>query len=235
MERVDCVMEEVDAHNIVPVWVASDKKEFAARTIRPKINSKLNDYLTDFPPLKPIEKNPWPEMCLPEEIPWETHLETVLERGKDVPEVDWIVPGEDAAREALSYFLEKERLGIYAAKRNDPTANGQSGLSPYFHFGFLSAQRAAFEVQKLRHRYKYRFFAFLLLKLRKGIGRWFFGRVYHSKRAFGQFLSLRTEIRFSRSRCVVGETDPRRTSKGSTSLHLHQVKHFGSIRNDGFF
>lgn len=42
---------QVDAHNIVPCWVASDKLEYSARTIRNKINSKLDDYLTEYPPL----------------------------------------------------------------------------------------------------------------------------------------------------------------------------------------
>jgi len=42
---------QVDAHNIVPCWVASDKQEYAARTIRNKINSKLSEFLTEFPPV----------------------------------------------------------------------------------------------------------------------------------------------------------------------------------------
>ena len=42
---------EVDAHNVVPVWVASDKEEYGAYTIRPKITKKLNEFLTPFPPL----------------------------------------------------------------------------------------------------------------------------------------------------------------------------------------
>ncbi len=37
---------QVDAHNVVPVWEASDKQEYAARTIRTKINKKLDNYLT---------------------------------------------------------------------------------------------------------------------------------------------------------------------------------------------
>ena len=32
---------QVDAHNIVPVWIASPKLEYGARTIRKKINDKL--------------------------------------------------------------------------------------------------------------------------------------------------------------------------------------------------
>lgn len=36
---------EVDAHNVVPCWVASDKRETGARTIRRKINDKLPVFL----------------------------------------------------------------------------------------------------------------------------------------------------------------------------------------------
>lgn len=56
---------QVDAHNIVPCWVASEKQEYSARTIRNKINSKLGEYLTEFPP---VIKHPYtakfePEVC----------------------------------------------------------------------------------------------------------------------------------------------------------------------------
>ena len=44
---------EVDAHNVVPVWVASDKREVGARTLRPKIHAKLPEYLREFPEVRP--------------------------------------------------------------------------------------------------------------------------------------------------------------------------------------
>lgn len=50
-------IHEVDAHNIVPLWVASNKLEYGARTIRRKINNELPDYLIDFPTLKPQSMN----------------------------------------------------------------------------------------------------------------------------------------------------------------------------------
>lgn len=46
-------IHEVDAHNIVPTWVASEKLEYSARTIRGKINKLLPEYLIDFPALQP--------------------------------------------------------------------------------------------------------------------------------------------------------------------------------------
>ena len=33
-----CPVYEVDTHNIIPVWLASDHQEYAARTLRPKIH-----------------------------------------------------------------------------------------------------------------------------------------------------------------------------------------------------
>ena len=46
-------VHEVDAHNIVPLWVASDKLEYSAKTIRGKINKRLSEYLIDFPTIEP--------------------------------------------------------------------------------------------------------------------------------------------------------------------------------------
>jgi deoxyribodipyrimidine photo-lyase len=44
-------VHEVDAHNITPAWVASEKQETAARTIRKKIHAGMDDFLTEFPDL----------------------------------------------------------------------------------------------------------------------------------------------------------------------------------------
>ena len=40
---------QVDAHNIVPVWVASPKREVGARTLRPKIHNVFGGYCCSFP------------------------------------------------------------------------------------------------------------------------------------------------------------------------------------------
>lgn len=42
----------MDAHNVVPVWTASDKQETMARTIRPKIHARP-DFLGPIPELSP--------------------------------------------------------------------------------------------------------------------------------------------------------------------------------------
>jgi len=49
VSQLDIPIFEVDAHNIVPLWVASEKKEYAAYTLRPKIHRIISEFLTKFP------------------------------------------------------------------------------------------------------------------------------------------------------------------------------------------
>jgi deoxyribodipyrimidine photo-lyase len=50
--RMGFGIHEVDAHNIVPVWVASDKLELARRPFRNKLKRILQDYNKEFPKVK---------------------------------------------------------------------------------------------------------------------------------------------------------------------------------------
>jgi deoxyribodipyrimidine photo-lyase len=134
---------EIDAHNIVPVWVASTKQEFGAYTIRPKINKLLPEYLDEFPKIKKqksstkfqIRKNNW------------NYFLASLKIDFSVPEVDWLKPGEQEAGKTLEYFF-KYKLKNYYYNRNDPNKDAQSNLSPFLHFGNISAQRIALSIQK---------------------------------------------------------------------------------------
>jgi deoxyribodipyrimidine photo-lyase len=135
-------LEEVDAHNVVPCWLASPKAEYGAYTLRPKLKRLLPAYLEDFPPpaRHPVA---WEGEIPP--IPWE-RLPAGLTIDSRVPEVTWLAPGERQARAALTNFLA-EKLPFYGERRNDPTRDGQSDLSPYLHFGQLAPQRVALEVE----------------------------------------------------------------------------------------
>ena len=132
---------EVDAHNIVPCRIASQKVEFGAYTLRPKINRLISRYLTDFPELP--ESNVKIDST---QTDWEKVLEW-LNPDSSVKPVNWIKPGYKSANLALEVFLS-ERLVGYAVNRNNPLLEGQSNISPYLHFGHLSAQRVAIEVSR---------------------------------------------------------------------------------------
>lgn len=132
---------EVDAHNIVPCRVASNKLEFGAYTLRPKINRLIKNYLTEFPPLPSLYNKPSSIST-----DWDQAFNW-LKPKSDANTVNWITPGEGSAKKTLNDFLQK-RLTGYAENRNNPLIEGQSNLSPYLHFGNISAQRIAIEVSK---------------------------------------------------------------------------------------
>lgn len=135
-------IEVVDTHNIVPIWQASSKKEFAAYTIRPKIQKQLKEFLTDFPKLTKQKENTIPFQKI--------DFDLIMKNAKvnqSVQPVTWCKPGEKNAHKVLKKFIE-QNSPEYAEKRNDPVHDVQSQLSPYLHYGMISAQRIALEVQK---------------------------------------------------------------------------------------
>ncbi|CAH8471682.1 unnamed protein product [Schistosoma guineensis] len=134
---------EVDAHNIVPVWCGSEKREYSARTIRSKLFEQSPKFLTDFPPI--IKHTCSSETTvLPPPVNWELILSNYV-GDKSVKPVDWAVPGTRAGLEVLYEFIGK-RLKKFDPHRNDPAHPALSGLSPWLHFGQIAPQRAVLEV-----------------------------------------------------------------------------------------
>lgn len=142
--KISIPFHEVDAHNIVPVWEASDKLEFAAYTIRPKINKKLPKYLDDFPKIKKFSDNNVDEAA----INWDK-VYNYLKIDNSVKPVTAFLPGTNAANRTLKNFIEN-KLENYGDHRNDPNEDGLSNLSPYLHFGQISAQRIALALNGLK-------------------------------------------------------------------------------------
>jgi len=136
--KTDATIYTVDAHNIVPAFLASTKLEYGAYTIRPKINKLLPTYLNKFTNLRDLTQHGEFGFI---SYNWEEILAN-LTIDRSVPEVSGCLPGETAAKEALTDFKDS-RLAKYTDHRNDPNGNGVSNLSAYLHFGQLSAQRIA--------------------------------------------------------------------------------------------
>lgn len=145
-KKIEIPFYEVDTHNIVPCLYVSNKMEFAAYTIRPKINKALLEFMDEFPALQKMKSSE----LVGNEIDWQK-VTNSLNINFDVKEVDWIKPGEKAAANCLKNFLEN-KLEHYHELRNDPNKDAQSNLSPYLHFGQISAQRIALETQRLNGR-----------------------------------------------------------------------------------
>jgi deoxyribodipyrimidine photo-lyase len=121
--KINISMFEVDAHNVIPAFYVTNKQEWGAYTLRPKVHKLLDKYLTDFPALLKQAKT---------NLNIESDDKSLL--GEETKVIDY-------ASLALKEFVEK-RLKNYD-QRNDPNADATSRLSAYLHFGQLSAQRIA--------------------------------------------------------------------------------------------
>ena len=137
-KRISIPFHEVDAHNVVPCWVASPKQEFGAYTLRPKLYKLLPEYLEEYEGLK---VHPHPYGGTVNAIPWDTFVSS----NTNVQPVTWIQGDHASAKKALDAFIDTG-LERYGSERNDPNARAQSNLSPYLHYGILSAASIALAV-----------------------------------------------------------------------------------------
>ena len=136
-------MVQVDAHNVVPCWVASPKLEYGARTIRTKIQNKLPEFLK---PYSELSDNAVGSLKGHKAVDWVAALAS-LEIDRTVGPVSWLQPGTVAGMSTLQSFIAS-RLKDYGALRNDPNKELQSNLSPYIHFGQVSVQQLVLEVKQ---------------------------------------------------------------------------------------
>lgn len=142
--RLEISFQEVDAHNIIPCWIASEKKEYAAYTLRSKIKKWLPEFLVEF---SNIKKHPHLWKGDYSDNDWKELGNNII-APKARFKIDWIKPGEAEGKKVLNKFL-KNKVKHYNRDRNDPNVDGTSNLSPYLHFGQIASQRVVLEAKKV--------------------------------------------------------------------------------------
>lgn len=135
-KNIDCPLVQVESDVVVPVEKASGKEEYAARTIRPKINKKLDKYP------KPLERRDIEKSSIGfdfDSLPMKNieNIITKLDLGGNIQRVDSFIGGSSNAKALLNDFIEN-KLGKYHKYSNDPSKDYLSNLSPYLHFGQVS-------------------------------------------------------------------------------------------------
>jgi deoxyribodipyrimidine photo-lyase len=145
-DRIGCRVEQVESDVVVPVETASDRAEFAARTVRPKIHRLWDQYLV---PIRPVQaKHPTPVLRLVDELD-AGDPETTLQKlrvDRSVDRSPAFIGGQVEARRRLRDFIAR-RLNGYEARRREPALDATSHLAPYLHFGQISPLEIALAVQ----------------------------------------------------------------------------------------
>ncbi|WP_207955933.1 deoxyribodipyrimidine photo-lyase [Rubrobacter marinus] len=145
-EEAGCLVIGVESNVVVPVELASNKREHAARTLRPKIHKHLDHFLVALEPTK-VEHD---SLGLDVEDGVDlSDIDAVLD-GMDLDEGAWplrgmYTGGATAGREALACFL-KENFAEYVEHRNQPQTSDVSHMSKYLHYGHLSPVYVVLEV-----------------------------------------------------------------------------------------
>ena len=138
---------QVDAHNIVPVWQASPKREVGARTLRPKINNVFAKYCTQFAEFTG-NAHLSEKVDAENDHDWE-HYKRYLGLDESIEPVAGYVAGHEAAMERFREFCST-KLRNFDSMRNDPNQDVCSNLSPWINHGQVSFQRLALEVRALK-------------------------------------------------------------------------------------
>ena len=136
-QSAPCRTIAVEGDVVVPVAVVSAKAEYAARTIRPRINRYLEQFLVPCPRYRPKRSSVGihpPGLDL-------TAIDAILDRldiDRSVPPVtSFFRGGPRTAKTRLRRFIA-HRLPHYEKNRNQPQTDDISHMSPYLHFGQIS-------------------------------------------------------------------------------------------------
>ena len=143
--KAPCPVVQVESDVVVPVELVSDKKEFAARTIRPKITRHLDRFLVGL--RATTLKNTTRPKITGEDL---SDVDALLGRLKvdtSVPPVPLFTGGTTAAKKVLAAFLA-DSFDTYAQNRNQPQTSDVSHMSKYLHYGQISPVHIALEAKK---------------------------------------------------------------------------------------
>jgi deoxyribodipyrimidine photo-lyase len=148
--RMGVGVAQVESDVVVPVEVASNKREYAARTIRPKIQRRLGEFLVGVKGRKVAKSALGLRVRGDVEVSDPARALAGLRVDRSVSTVErFFVGGEEAGRRRLTRFV-RERLKGYDEGRNEPSADRTSHLSAYLHFGQVSAIELALAVRDAR-------------------------------------------------------------------------------------
>jgi deoxyribodipyrimidine photo-lyase len=149
--RLPVLLEAVDSNGLLPL--RAPPKAFAtAYHFRRFLQKELPEHLYAVPDPDPLRRlDPAPPAALLAEVErrWPAASPDLLRRTSAslaaLP-IDHAVPpvelrgGAVAGEKVLRGFI-RDRLARYASERNQPEADAASGLSPYLHWGFVSAHQ----------------------------------------------------------------------------------------------
>jgi deoxyribodipyrimidine photo-lyase len=142
-----CRVEQVEGDVVVPVETVTDKAEYAARTIRPKIHEHLDRFLTLPEPASvdhsSLDMDVEPGLDLSDV----SAVTDTLDLDRSVPPVSALFQGGTSEAERILDAFIDEHLDGYDGNRNQIQGQAVSHMSKYLHFGQISPVWLAQQIQ----------------------------------------------------------------------------------------
>ena len=102
-KAIDCPLDWVETETVVPVEIASDKREYAARTIRKKINRRRDEFIV-------AQRDRWPDKSsLPLEVKGDIDLS---DAGRALDALGAALVGDGCGRDRLRSKLRRRGVGL---------------------------------------------------------------------------------------------------------------------------
>ena len=141
-----CLVVQVETEVVVPVELASNKREHAARTLRPRIREHLEDFLVELEPTA-LDK---PSMDIETSGLGLSDIGAIhdgMELDPTVPPVSHLYRGGTSEAERILERFIEEGLEAYAEHRNQPQTDDVSHMSKYLHYGHVSPVYVALRIR----------------------------------------------------------------------------------------
>ena len=146
-----CAVVQVEAEVVVPVETASDKHEYAAHTLRRKIDKLRAEYLVPLEEVGPEKSSLDLKIEGDIDVSDPATAASKLRIDRSVGKSAAFAGGLTEARRRLGRFIDAA-LPVYDAERNDPTGDKHSYLSAYLHFGQISPVEIGLAVRDAKAR-----------------------------------------------------------------------------------
>jgi deoxyribodipyrimidine photo-lyase len=152
-QNAGCRVVQIESDVVVPLELVSNKAEYAARTIRPKINKCLKDFLIEFKQTR-VKKTSLKTRVSGLDLKDIEAVAKKMSLAKGVlPVSGFFTGGTSKAKKIFKDFL-RNRFEHYVENRNQPQTDGVSHMSKYLHFGQISPLYLALEILKTEKRFK---------------------------------------------------------------------------------
>jgi deoxyribodipyrimidine photo-lyase len=148
--KSSCSVVQVETDVVVPLGAVSSKAEYAARTIRPKIQKHLDDYLIELKPIK-VQHATLNIFLDSLDLKQPAAILGLLNIDHNVPAVtSFFKGGTSRAKKIFGYFI-RSQLKNYQKNHNQPQTDDISHMSMYLHFGQISPLYLALRINKADH------------------------------------------------------------------------------------